>query len=203
LPAGKAGEDPGGAPGGVQAGDAVHDFLGDGGSAGVVGVAADPQHLGGVRELDSAGAGDPDGAPDDPPVAVIHAGIVRRGAAVCADLVVDGSLESGLVALDQESDRLRRFRALLPCEVVVTALAHPLCGCRVRAYAFRHVDGVPHLKVELPDGMPGLVAADATDVFGAGPAAAGAGLVLDGAGLRHLHAVVTRLRDGDGAGEQR
>jgi hypothetical protein len=57
---------------------------------------------------------------------------------------------------------------LLPCEVVVTALAHPLCGCRVRAYAFRHVDGVPHLKVELPDGMPGLVAADATDVFGAG-----------------------------------
>jgi hypothetical protein len=93
---------------------------------------------------------------------------------------------------------------LLPCEVVVTALAHPLCGCRVRAYAFRHVDGVPHLKVELPDGMPGLVAADATDVFGAGTAAAAcAGLVLDGAGLRHLRAVVTRLRDGDPAGEQR
>jgi hypothetical protein len=72
---------------------------------------------------------------------------------------------------------------LLPCEVVVTALAHPLCGCRVR--------------------VPGLVAADATDVFGVGPAAAGAGLVLDGAGLRHLRAVVTRLRVGDPAGEQR
>ena len=112
-------------------------------------------------------------------------------------------VQAGLVALDQEGDRLRRFRALLPCEVVVTALAHPLCGCRVRAYAFRHVDGVPHLKVELPDGMPGLVAADATDVFGAGPAAAGAGLVLDGAGLRHLRAVVTWLRDGDPAREQR
>jgi hypothetical protein len=113
-------------------------------------------------------------------------------------------MHAGLVALDQEGDRLRRFRALLPCEVVVTALAHPLCGCRVRAYAFRHVDGVPHLKVELPDGMPGLVAADATDVFGAGAAAAAcAGLVLDGAGLRHLRAVVTRLRDGDPAGEQR
>ena len=109
-------------------------------------------------------------------------------------------VQGRLVGLDQEGDRLRRFRALLPCEVVVTALAHPLCGCRVRAYAFRHVDGVPHLKVELPDGMPGLVAADATDVFGAGPAAAGAGLVLDGAGLRHLRAVVTRLRDGDRAG---
>src|ERR1035441_2907858 len=81
-----------------------------------------------------------------------------------------------LVALDQEGDRLRRFRALLPCEVVVTAVTHPLHGCRVRAYAFRHVDGVPHLKVELPDGMPGLVAAEATDVFGAGQAGAGTGL---------------------------
>ena len=116
---------------------------------------------------------------------------------------VQGLVQVRLVAQDQEGDRLRRFRALLPCEVVVTALAHPLCGCRVRAYAFRHVDGVPHLKVELPDGMPGLVAADATDVFGAGPAAAGAGLVLDGAGLRHLLAVVTRLRGGDPAGGQR
>jgi hypothetical protein len=112
-------------------------------------------------------------------------------------------VQAGLVALDQEGDRLRRFRALLRCEVVVTALAHPLWGCRVRAYAFRHVDGVPHLKVELPDGMPGLVAADATDVFGAGPTAAGGDLVLDGAGLRHLRAVVTRLRGGDQAGGQR
>jgi hypothetical protein len=79
---------------------------------------------------------------------------------------------------------------------VVTAVTHPLCGCRLRAYAFRHVDGVPHLKVELPGGMPGLVAADVTDVFGAEQAAAGAGLILDGAGLRHLRAVVIRLQDG-------
>jgi hypothetical protein len=111
--------------------------------------------------------------------------------------------QGGLVALDQEGDRLRRFRALLPCEVVVTAVTHPLHGCRVRAYAFRHVDGVPHLKVELPDGMPGLVAAEATDVFGAGQAGAGTGLVLDGAGLRHLHAVVLRLREGDMPGDRR
>jgi hypothetical protein len=83
---------------------------------------------------------------------------------------------------------------LLPCEVAVTALAHPLYGCRLRAYAFRHVDGVPHLKVELPDGMPGLVAADATDVFGS-EQAAGTGLILNGAGLRRLHAVVMRQRD--------
>ena len=55
---------------------------------------------------------------------------------------------------------------MLPCEVVVTAVTHPLHGSRLRAYALRHVDGVPHLKVELPDGMPGLVAAEATDVLG-------------------------------------
>jgi hypothetical protein len=92
---------------------------------------------------------------------------------------------------------------LLPCEIVVTAVTHPLHGCRLRAYAFRHVDGVPHLKVELPDGMPGLVAAHVTDVFGAEQAAAGAGLVLDGAGLRHLRAVVTRLQEGAIARESR
>jgi hypothetical protein len=85
---------------------------------------------------------------------------------------------------------------LLPCEVAVTAVTHPLHGRRLRAYAFRHVDGVPHLKVELPDGMPGLVAADATDVFGSGQAA-GTGLILSGAGLRRLHAVVMRLRERD------
>jgi hypothetical protein len=102
-----------------------------------------------------------------------------------------------LVAFDQEGDRLRRFRALLPCEVVVTAVTHPLYGCRLRAYAVRHVDGVPHLKVELPDGMPGLVAAEATDALGAEPGGAGAGLVLDGDGLRRLRAVVMRLQGGD------
>jgi hypothetical protein len=89
---------------------------------------------------------------------------------------------------------------LLPCEVVVTAVTHPLHGCRLRAYAVRHVDGVPHLKVELPDGMPGLVAAEATDAFGVEAAGADAGLVLDGAGLRRLRAVVMGLLDGDASG---
>jgi hypothetical protein len=112
-------------------------------------------------------------------------------------------VQQRLVLLDQEGDRLRRFRAVLPCEVVVTAVTHPLYGCRLRAYAVRHVDGVPHLKVELPDGMPGLVAAEATDAFGAEATGAGGGLVLDGDGLRRLRAVVTRLRDGDASGPRR
>ncbi|MFI5065213.1 MAG: hypothetical protein ACHP9Z_14740, partial [Streptosporangiales bacterium] len=46
--------------------------------------------------------------------------------------------QARLITLDQEGDRLRRFRALLPCEVVVTAVTHPLYGCRLRAYAVRH-----------------------------------------------------------------
>ena len=112
-------------------------------------------------------------------------------------------VQGGLVGLDREGDRLRRFRARLPCEVVVTAVTHPLHGCRLRAYAVRHVDGVPHLKVELPDGMPGLVAVEATDALGAEPGGAGAGLVLDGDGLRRLRAVVMRLRDGDASGPGR
>ena len=115
----------------------------------------------------------------------------------------DLGVQQRLVLLHQEGDRLRRFRTLLPCEVVVTAVTHPLHGCRLRAYAVRHVDGVPHLKVELPDGMPGLVAAGATDAFGGEAAGAGEGLVLDGDGLRRLRAVVTRLRDGDASGPRR
>jgi hypothetical protein len=92
---------------------------------------------------------------------------------------------------------------LLPCEVVVTAVTHPLHGCRLRAYALRRVDGVLHLKVELPDGMPGLVAAVATGAFGEEAAGADAGLVLDGAGLRRLRAVVMRLQGGDASGPGR
>jgi hypothetical protein len=92
---------------------------------------------------------------------------------------------------------------LLPCEVVVTAVTHPLYGCRLRAYAVRHVDGAAHLKVELPDGMPGLVAVEATDAFGTEPGGAGEGFVLDGDGLRHLRAVVMRLQGGDASGPGR
>jgi hypothetical protein len=99
-----------------------------------------------------------------------------------------------LVVLHQEGDRLRHVRAVLPCEVLVTAAAHPLFGSRLTAYAFRHVDGVLHLKVRLPEGRPGLIRADATDVHGDGEERSG--LVLDVAGLRELRVLVLRLRDG-------
>ena len=83
---------------------------------------------------------------------------------------------------------------MLPCEVLVTAAVHPLFGSRLTAYAFRHVDGVLHLKVRLPEGRPGLIRADATDVHGDGEERPG--LVLEVAGLRELRVLVLRLRDG-------
>jgi len=83
---------------------------------------------------------------------------------------------------------------LLPCDVVVTAVTHPLHGRRLQACALRHVVGVPHLKVELPDGLPGLVAVAAVDLPGSEQAAADTGLILDGAGLCCLYAVVMRLQ---------
>jgi len=171
-------------------------------AAGAAGLTDHLDGLDGVREHQPGGGRDDlDDPLLDPAVAaaILH---VAQGDLLPGQAGELG-VQAGLVALDQEGDRLRRFRARLPCEVVVTAVTHPLHGCRLRAYAVRHVDGVPHLKVELPDGMPGLVAAEATDALGADPAGAGAGLVLDGDGLRRLRAVVMRLQGGDVSGPGR
>ena len=155
-----------------------------------------------MREGQAGGHGDDlHGAPLRARMAPLAGGMSDRNLA--PGQASELGVQAGLVALDQEGDRLRRFRALLPCEVVVVAVTHPLYGCRLRAYAFRHVDGVPHLKVELPDGLPGLVAVEAVDVPGSEQAVAGAGLILDGAGLRGLHAVVMRLRERDAPGGRR
>jgi hypothetical protein len=125
----------------------------------------------------------------------VPAGVVAvTGGDLAPGQVLDLGVQAGLVLLHQEGDRLRHVRAVLPCEVLVTATAHPLFGSRLTAYAFRHVDGVLHLKVRLPEGRPGLVRADATDVHGDGEERPG--LVLDVAGLRELRVLVLRLRDG-------
>jgi hypothetical protein len=77
--------------------------------------------------------------------------------------------------------------------VRVTARVHPLFGDLLPASGFKRWDGVVLLVVELPDGSPGTIRADATDVFCAEPVQA-AGLVLDGQGLRSLFALVTAMR---------
>jgi hypothetical protein len=100
LAAGDAGEVGGAGPFPVQAGDGVHDFLADQGAVDVVAVAADPGDPGDVREVDALGAGDPEGAPGDPAVAVVQLGVVGLARAVLLDGAEDGFLERGLVALD-------------------------------------------------------------------------------------------------------
>ena len=74
---------------------------------------------------------DLDGAALAPAVPFALGGVLYRDG--CPVQGVQLSPQRGRVLLDQEGDRLRRFRAVLPCEVVVTAVTHPLCGCRCSA----------------------------------------------------------------------
>lgn len=80
-------------------------------------------------------------------------------------------------------DRLQHLRAVLPCEVRVIGEAHPLFGRLVRAASFKRWHGVLHLVIEFPDGSPGAIRADVTDVLGS-VAADGPAVVVDAEGLR-------------------
>jgi hypothetical protein len=84
----------------VEAGDGVDDFLADQGAVEVVAVAADPRDALDVREVDVPGVGDPQGAADDPAVAVVQFRVVRLARAVMLDGVEDSLLQRRLVALD-------------------------------------------------------------------------------------------------------
>jgi hypothetical protein len=76
----------------------------------------------------------------------------------------------------------------------VVAETHPLFGRLLRAVSFRRVSDSLLLVVELPDGSPGTIRADATNVLGDPPAACGLATVLDGDGVQALHVLVRRLR---------
>jgi hypothetical protein len=97
-----------------------------------------------------------------------------------------------LAGAGRESDRLQHLRAVLPCEVRVIGEAHPLCGRLVRAASFKRWNGVLLLVIELPDGSPGTIRADATDVLGS-VAADGPVVVLDAEGLSRLRSLVVAL----------
>jgi hypothetical protein len=97
-----------------------------------------------------------------------------------------------LAGTRSEGDRLQQLRAVLPCDVRVIAETHPLFGRLLAARSFKRWNGVLMLVVELPDTSPGMIRADATDVFGVG-GPQGAASVLDAAGLRELHRLVQRL----------
>jgi hypothetical protein len=90
-----------------------------------------------------------------------------------------------------EGDRLQQLRAVLPCEVRVVAETHPLFGRLLAAKSFKRWNGVLLLVIDLPDGSPGTIRCDATDVLGV--VEPGLRSVLDAAGLRALHRLVGQL----------
>ena len=82
---------------------------------------------------------------------------------------------------------------MLPCDITVIDERHPLLRERLRALSFRRRQGVLRLVVVLPDGTPGMVAADATDVFGdAGTSASQLPTILSVDGVRRLRSRLAR-----------
>jgi hypothetical protein len=87
---------------------------------------------------------------------------------------------------------VQQLREVLPCDVRVIGETHPLFGRLLAARSFKRWNGTLMLVVDLPDGSPGTIRADATDVFGS-DGAQGVVSVLDAAGLRELYSLVQRL----------
>jgi hypothetical protein len=80
----------------------------------------------------------------------------------------------------------------LPCEVRVTSPVHPLFGRLLQATGFKRWDGDLLLVVVLPDGSPGTIRVEVTDVLG--PSAEGPSLsVLSVDGVRRLRGLVGAL----------
>jgi hypothetical protein len=96
---------------------------------------------------------------------------------------------------DRDGDRLQHLRAVLPCEVRVTAETHPLFGRLLEAASFKRLSGVLHLVVVLPDGTPGTIPAATTSVFGDAPVSRVAGTVLSVDGVRRLRCLVEAAVD--------
>jgi hypothetical protein len=103
----------------------------------------------------------------------------------------DPDREVGFTGTGSEGNRLQQLRAVLPCEVRVVAETHPLFGRLLAAKSFKRWNGVLLLVIDLPDGSPGTIRCDATDVLGV--VEPGLRSVLDAAGLRALHRLVGQL----------
>jgi hypothetical protein len=83
---------------------------------------------------------------------------------------------------------------VLPCEVRVVSVTHPLSGRLLAAVSFKRWRGELLLVVTLPDGSPGTVRAGDTSVFGADDAPRDGAVVLDAVGIRELRRLVSVLR---------
>ena len=112
-------------------------------------------------------------------------------AAAAGDGMAECLCDMGFADADSEGDRLQQLRAVLPCEVRVVAETHPLFGRLLAAKSFKRWNGVLLLVIDLPDGSPGTIRCDATDVLGV--VEPGRRSVMDAAGLRALHRLVGQL----------
>ena len=141
--------------------------------------------------------GRPPSAVDDVVVDAAHGdggvGDVDQVVAGGFGAVDGGAGGDGLADADSAGDRLQQLRAMLPCDITVIDEGHPLLRERLRALSFRRRQGVLRLVVVLPDGTPGMVAADATDVFGdAGTSASRLPTILSVDGVRRLRSRLAR-----------
>jgi hypothetical protein len=98
----------------------------------------------------------------------------------------------GLADTGSDGERLQHLRSVLPCSVRVTASTHPLFGELLEASGFKRWNGVLLLVVALPDGSPGTIRADATDVFATDPIEPTC-FVLDGQGVQTLRVLVAGM----------
>jgi hypothetical protein len=105
----------------------------------------------------------------------------------------------GFAGAGSDGQRLQHLRSMLPSRVRVTATVHPLFGELLACSGFKRWNGVLLLVVELPDGSPGTVRADATDIFATAPMTP-TELVMDGDGIRALHGLVVALLRRPGSG---
>jgi hypothetical protein len=104
----------------------------------------------------------------------------------------------GFAGARSEGDRLHYLRSVLPTEVRVVALTHPLSGQLLAATGFKRLNGSLHLVVQLPDGSPDTILAAATNVWGE-LELAGLLVVLDVEGLRALRQRVEQLQSASAA----
>ena len=75
----------------------------------------------------------------------------------------------------------------------MTAETHPLFGEVLEAVGFKRIEEVLFLVVVLPDGSPGTIRGDATDVFGE-PETGGVATVLTVEGMRRVRWLTETLR---------
>ena len=95
----------------------------------------------------------------------------------------------------QVDDRLQHIQAALPADVRLTSRRHPLVGKLVRVESAHRWNGNIWLVVMLPDGHPGRVRVEETELSGADPLGEMATGTLSLEGLRSLRAHVARLKD--------